>query len=114
VPKIDVEAPDLRTVVEILRKHLPTRKIVAFGSRVTGRAKRFSDLDLAILGDDPVPSSVLAALAALAALADEFDESTLPFKVDLVDWATTAESFRNVIRRDAVTLCDGELVSNLR
>jgi len=111
VPKIDVEAPDLRTVVEILRKHLPTRKIVAFGSRVTGRAKRFSDLDLAILGDDPVPSSVLAALAALA---DEFDESTLPFKVDLVDWATTAESFRNVIRRDAVTLCDGELVSNLR
>lgn len=111
MPKIDVEAPDLRTVVEILRKHLPTRKIVAFGSRVTGRAKRFSDLDLAILGDDPVPSSVLAALAALA---DEFDESTLPFKVDLVDWATTAESFRNVIRRDAVTLCDGELVSNLR
>jgi len=111
VPKIDVEAPDLRTVVEILRKHLPTRKIVAFGSRFTGRAKRFSDLDLAILGDDPVPSSVLAALAALA---DEFDESTLPFKVDLVDWATTAESFRNVIRRDAVTLCDGELVSNLR
>ena len=108
MPKIDVAATDLRTVVEILREHLPTRKIVAFGSRVTGRAKRFSDLDLAILGDDPVPSSVLAALA------DEFDESTLPFKVDLVDWATTADSFRNVIRRDAVALCDGEAVPNVQ
>mgnify|MGYP005854400551 CR=1 FL=1 len=105
--KIEVTATDLRTVIEILHKHLPTRKVVAFGSRVTGHAKRFSDLDLAILGDDPVPSSVLAALA------DDFDESTLPFKVDLVDWATTAESFRDVIRRDAIPLCHGEVGSSV-
>lgn len=107
MPEIDVADTDLQTVLAILRKHLPTREVVAFGSRVTGRAKRFSDLDLAILGDDPVPSSVLAALA------DEFDESPLPFKVDLVDWATTAESFRNVIRRDAVPLCGGATGSSL-
>jgi predicted nucleotidyltransferase len=98
VPKIDAAVLDLNRVREILRKHVPTRKIVVFGSRVTGRAKPFSDLDLAILGDVALPT------ATLAALADDFDESVLPFKVDLVDWATTAPTFKDVILRDAVTL----------
>ena len=104
MPKVDVAAPDLQTVREILRRHVPTRKVVAFGSRVTGRAKPFSDLDLAIMGEDAVPS------ATLAALADDFDESALPFKVDLVDWATIVDSFRDVIRRDAVTLQDSAAI----
>ncbi len=65
---------------------------MAFGSRVTGRAKPFSDLDLAIMGE------VAVHAATLAALADDFDESDLPFKVDLVEWAGLVGSFRDVIR----------------
>lgn len=98
---IDARPEDLDAVREILRRHVPTRRVVVFGSRATGRSKRFSDLDLAILGEVPVPSSLLAALA------DEFDESTLPFKVDVVDWATISPSFREIIARDAVTLLEG-------
>lgn len=99
--RIDARPNDLETVREILRKHVPTRRVVAFGSRATGRSKPFSDLDLAIQGDVEVPSAILAALA------DDFDESSLPFKVDIVDWATTAQSFRDIIARDAVTLQEG-------
>ncbi len=100
--RIDVGPMEIQLVREILRKHVPKRRVVAFGSRVTGRAKPFSDLDLAILGDSPIVARVLAALA------EDFDESSLPFRVDVVDWATTAPSFREIISRDAVTLQDAE------
>ena len=99
--RIDVHAQDLKSVCDILRKHVPTRRVVVFGSRATGRSKPFSDLDLAILGDVAVPSPTLAALA------DDFDESSLPFRVDIVDWATTTQSFRDIIAHDTVTLQEG-------
>jgi type I restriction enzyme S subunit len=99
--RIDARPDDLKTVRDILRKHVPTRRVIAFGSRTTGRSKPFSDLDLAIMGEVTVSSAILAALA------EDFDESSLPFKVDLVDWATTSQSFREIITRDAVTLQEG-------
>ena len=46
----------------------------------------------------PLPPDVQAALA------DEFDESDLAFKVDLVDWATTGETFREIIRHEHRTI----------
>ncbi len=49
----------------------PTYRL-AFGSRVTRRAKRYSDLDLAIISDVPLP------LKFSARLADDFSESDLP------------------------------------
>jgi len=33
----------------------------------------------------------------MAEVAEAFSESDLPWKVDLVDWATTSERFRQVI-----------------
>jgi type I restriction enzyme S subunit len=38
----------------------------------------------------------------LSALRDDFDESDLPFKVDMVDWTTTNPGFRKIIERDGV------------
>ena len=89
--------PDHWTVVrEILRKHVPDREVVAFGSRATGTAKKYSDLDLAILGDEPL------SLDTIASIGEGFGESDLPFKVDVVDWARADEAFRAIIRRDAL------------
>jgi type I restriction enzyme S subunit len=39
-----------------------------------------------------------------AALAEDFSESDLPWKVDIVDWATTGESFRKIIRDSRVVV----------
>ncbi len=99
---IDVAPADLEAVRAILRRHVPDREVLAFGSRVTWTAKQFSDLDLAVLGDSPLSSAVRAALA------EDFDESDLPFKVDVVDWATTSEAFRKIIQRDAVVVRKGD------
>lgn len=95
---IDVSPQYLETVKAILRRHVPDRDVWVFGSRATGTAKEYSDLDLAVIGDTPID------LGRLALLENDFDESELPFKVDVVDWATASESFRQIIRRTAVVL----------
>jgi predicted nucleotidyltransferase len=81
-----------------LERRVPDREVWAFGSRVKGTARKFSDLDLAIHGETPLP------LSTSAALADDFDDSDLPFKVDVVDWALASPAFREIIRQDAAVL----------
>ena len=94
----DLDQGDLAKVLHILATHVPDRIVWAFGSRVGGTAKDFSDLDLAILGDKPVPHAVLADLS------EAFRESDLPFKVDVIDWTTTQDHFRHIIEQQYVVL----------
>ena len=104
-PSLDLRPDHWDIVRGILRRHVPGRKVLAFGSRATWTAKEYSDLDLAVLGDKPLPLDVASALA------ESFVESDLPFKVDVVDWASTSESFRKVIERDYVVLVEGHELS---
>lgn len=97
-PPIDI-CPDHWVIVRgILQKNVPEYEVWAFGSRAKWKAKPYSDLDLAIISDKPL------SLTVRAALTDDFSESDLPWKVDVVDWATTSESFRQIINRDKVVL----------
>lgn len=98
---LELRPEELQMVREILQRHVPGRTVWAFGSRVQGRARRFSDLDLAVLGEQPL------AAATQADLAEDFTESDLPFKVDIVDWATTPERFRQIVRGQYVELQAG-------
>ena len=97
-PAIDLRPAEWGIVRDLLRRHVPEREVWAFGSRVVAKAKPFSDLDLAVLGSQPLTLSILADLA------DDFMESDLPFKVDLADWATTSEQFRKVIENHHVVV----------
>lgn len=95
---IDLNPHDLEIVLAILRKFVPDREVWAFGSRVKWTAKPFSDLDLAIVGEQPLPINIAADLA------EAFDESELPIKVDVVDWAATSDAFRKIIEKDKVVI----------
>jgi len=96
---IELQPRHLAVVQEILATHLSDREVWAFGSRVHGRGlKPFSDLDLAILGDTPLD------LGRRAVVGEAFSHSDLPFRVDVVDWATADAAFRAVIERDHVVL----------
>ena len=88
---LDLPADHLAEARQLLRVHLPGYRVCAFGSRVTGKARRFSDLDLAVMTTTPLD------WRALEALKDAFAESDLPFMVDMLDWAATAETFRRTI-----------------
>lgn len=103
---IDVEPRDLATVRAILHRHVPEYEVRAFGSRVRGTNRRTSDLDLAIMTEAPLD------VGRMGAMRDEFSESDLPFKVDLVDWAATAESFRRLIEAQYELVQQGRVASH--
>jgi predicted nucleotidyltransferase len=93
---LDLRPEEWAIVSRILRSVVPGQEVWAFGSRAAGGAKPYSDLDLALIGATPLPQDTLAALR------EAFSESDLPWKVDLVDWATTAPAFRKVISGTSV------------
>lgn len=76
-----------RIVTDILCRYPYT--FYVFGSRATGKHRRLSDLDLCY--KDPIPFRVISQIAAA------FEESDLPFTVDLVDWNTCSDEFRERI-----------------
>ena len=88
---IDLAPEQLASVVRLLGAQVPDCEVRAFGSRVSGRAKPYSDLDLALLGPARLP------LERLATLREAFAESELPIRVDLVDWQALSENFRAII-----------------
>ena len=96
--QFDLKPEHLHIVRQILQHLLPGHEVWAFGSRAKGTAKPYSDLDLAVITSQPLD------LGVLAALSDDFSDSALPFKVDVVDWATTSEAFRAIIARDKVVV----------
>ena len=101
-PLIDIREDHWDIVQGILQKHVPQYEVWAFGSRAKWTAKQYSDLDLAIITDKPL------SLDISASLSDDFSESDLPYKVDIVDWATTSESFRKIIEQDKVVMQKGK------
>ena len=61
-------------------------------------ARETSDLDLALMTDEPLSVDRTARLRAA------FTDSDLPFRVDIVDWATASESFQHRILANHVPL----------
>ena len=87
-----VIAPEEAAVVRsILQSRIPDRPVWAFGSRTKGKARRRSDLDLAVGGNEPL------SLRTRSELAEDFDQSDLPYRVDVVDLATITPEFRSNI-----------------
>jgi predicted nucleotidyltransferase len=88
---INLRPDHLEIVKNILAAHVPEAEVRAFGSRVTSTAVDYSDLDLVIVGDRKTDRQTLYLLE------EAFEESELPFRVDVLDWHRISESFRKVI-----------------
>lgn len=91
---IDIEAEYLEAILELLNRHVPDCEVRAFGTRVTGGAKRYSDLDLAIVGAEKLD------WRRIEALKDAFSESGIPIIVDVLDWNAVSDGFRAAIGHD--------------
>jgi predicted nucleotidyltransferase len=88
-----------RIMLELLTERLPQGSTFwVFGSRATGRARRYSDLDLAIdAGRRLTPDEA-------ATLREAFEECDLPYQVDIVDWYAIDERFRGRIAAERAAL----------
>jgi predicted nucleotidyltransferase len=84
-----------RTIItNILQKYPYT--FYAFGSRTKGTQRLLSDIDLCFI--EPIPWNVRAHID------EDFEESDLPFTVDLVDWNRADDQFKKIVRPDLVLL----------
>ena len=88
---IDLNPKHLKTIQYILAEYIPAYEVRAFGSRVKWTAKDYSDLDLAVGGSKPL------GLRQRGQLAEAFEESNLPIRVDILDWQSISEGFKQVI-----------------
>ncbi len=69
-----------------------------FGSRASGEAARFSDIDIGIEGKDELSS------IAKVELEEAFEESDLPYSVDVVDFSIVRENFKTVAKQRVIPL----------
>jgi predicted nucleotidyltransferase len=92
----DITAEHAAIIGAILRQHLPPNTLVyVFGSRATGGARRYSDLDLALESDGPLD---------LESLAEALSESDLPYKVDLLGLDAADPGFQARVMETAIPL----------
>ena len=86
-------------ILEILKKNIPDKKakFYIFGSRAKGNYKKYSDIDIAIdLNGEKIPSAILAEILI------NFEDSTLPFEVDVVDINSIDEKFKSIIKDELI------------
>ncbi len=95
---IDLKKRYLEEILEIIQKTIPDCQVRIFGSRVTGRSAKFSDLDLVVEGKDEL------GLSTMVRIKDAFTESNLPFKVDVLDWLAISSEFRRQINQECVAI----------
>ncbi|MEI7891420.1 MAG: nucleotidyltransferase domain-containing protein [bacterium] len=77
----------INRIKEILQKHLNSNeKVFVFGSSVEN--EKFGDVDLAVFSEQAVDETKLRHIR------EDLEESTLPYKFDLVDINQTNDPFR--------------------
>lgn len=105
---INISQLEKEEILEILRVHAPTGRVVAFGSRCKGTNRKFSDLDLAFIKTDETCLSI----SETADLRWAFEESDLVFRVDVVDYWGTTDNFRKIIDEYCVEIYNSQEVSD--
>ncbi|MDH4392821.1 MAG: nucleotidyltransferase domain-containing protein [Aquabacterium sp.] len=95
---LDLNAEQLGQVRQVLQRVLPGAKVAVFGSRATGRARPFSDLDLLVCEPRRL------TWAQRADLRDAFEASRLPFGVDVVELDGLADGMRQRVLAEALPL----------
>ncbi len=75
-------------------------KVYIFGSRATGKYKKFSDVDILFCPDvsKPIPNHVIYSIKNV------LEESRFPYKVDLVNEHELASSFRDSVDLEKIQI----------
>ena len=96
---VDIRPDHLAIVRNILRAHLPTGfNVWVFGSRANWTTKDSSDLDLAVEGPTRLDHKTMGAIEVA------FEESNLPYTVDVVDLNAVSHAFKRIVEEQRVAL----------
>ncbi|MDP7322048.1 MAG: nucleotidyltransferase domain-containing protein [Bacteriovoracaceae bacterium] len=92
---IDISDHDYKILKEITKKYTPYFDFYVFGSRVQGKAKKYSDIDIAYKKKKT---------KSIALLKDELEESNMAITVDLVDLDEIDSDFLELIKSQMISL----------
>ena len=106
-PAIDITAEQRKTVLSLLEKYLPNTTAWVYGSRAKWTARPQSDLDMVVFATREQSSQVFDLRGA-------FEESNLPFRVDLFVWDDVPERMQRQIEDDHVVLTTEKLSPTIR
>ena len=95
--EIDVTPEQLQIISTLLELHVPDVSVWVYGSRINGTARSSSDLDMVVFTK---PEQWLS----VSNLREAFDDSDLPFRIDLFVWAEVPEQFHAKIKANYVVL----------
>jgi type I restriction enzyme S subunit len=95
---VDLRPDHLAIVRAILHAEASTMEVWAFGSRARWTARDSSDLDIVLVTEKPL------SLRRINKIRRAFEESYLPFKVDVVDLSRVSQEFRSIIAEQRVIL----------
>ena len=84
---VNIQPRDQEILHSLLSRYLPNTTVWAFGSRTTGNALPWSDLDLVVFtqANQKYPLSLLK---------EAFEESNLSFRIDLLEWDWLPDDFK--------------------
>lgn len=88
---LDLQPQYCQLIARIAHTYAPNYEVRVFGSRIRGTARRHSDADLAFIGAEPL------SMDQLIHLKEAFENSTLPFRVDIVDWRRATDTFKTSV-----------------
>ena len=94
---LDITASERGTVLALLERHLPGTTAWAYGSRAKRTSTPRSDLDVVVFSTQEQRRQV-------GDLREAFEESNLPFRVDLFVWDEVPESFKAHIEAQHVAI----------
>ncbi|OOH87716.1 DNA polymerase beta subunit [Pasteurellaceae bacterium 15-036681] len=95
---LQISDQELAIVKTVLQQYATNIPVWAYGSRVKGTAKRYSDLDLALITKEPL------TFLQLAKLENAFSDSELEWKVDILDWASASDEFKQIVLQNYIEL----------
>jgi len=84
----------LRVLGPFLSRH--NLRLQLFGSRARGDARPASDIDLALIGTQPLPRDELAQVR------QSIEDCNVPFRVDLLDYAASSPVMKSSIDREGI------------
>ena len=94
---IDITAGQRKTILALLKRHLPATEAWVYGSRAKWTSRPQSDLDLVVFATPEQRHGV-------GNLREALEESDLPFRVDLFVWDEVPETFREQIEAEHAVL----------
>lgn len=90
----------LKFIRNTIYKHLPKEEyeVFVYGSRADGTAQKWSDIDVGVRGKKEVSGSLLENIR------EELEDSNIPYKVEVVDFANVSDSFKDFALKEVVEL----------